>query len=695
MSAKLARFFLYAAPFALTIVMPSIFFPFIGGKYWFFRTCVELAASATLVALAFGDSDGRLNEELKKIWRNPLVIAVTIFAGAFLLACFLGYDPVTSFWSNYERGEGGFQMIHYWTFFILLVLHFRDSKHWRTFFWCSLVAALWVIFYGLGAAAGWAGFVGPYAQEGNSFIFKEPNNPNGVSFSSFLFSLFSDSRFQGSLGNAVYVGPYLIFCLGYLAWLYVSKNRKPLWLLAVSAALATLFCIIFLTAQSRGAFLGLSMAVFTYLLILAVSNRKWRMPVLICIFALVAIFAVLYMNREQSFVRALPISRILDISIFSGNAQTRIWDWMIAWRGFKDHPLLGWGPENYPAVFDKYFNPKYYTPKSVGETWFDRAHSVFFDYLAETGLVGLLAYLSIFATAGFVFLKLIRSHSRKSSDKENKDDNLSSVLSWAVWPALILAYLIQGVFAFDVLPIFINVLIVLAAANWQLGELAPVHRHASEENQKPRKKIEPDPIWQGTALALAFLFLIAGWYGNFLPMVKAESYISNLGSLKSSQTWEDFRNMFDATMNLPSPFGDEEIKRNLGNVILAMIGQDSKGNYTMVRTVSDYIDSYLSPLVSRGKGSSFGQTVFIAGAVEQTAFNVTGDKYFFDKAENYFKNGLDVSPSRPQFLYGLFDLYERSHNKDGAVAIGQEIIKLWPQDSDTAQAVSSLTSAKK
>ena len=50
---KLSKFFLYASVFSVVVVMPSTFFPFIGGKYYFFRTAIELALISLMLWWAF------------------------------------------------------------------------------------------------------------------------------------------------------------------------------------------------------------------------------------------------------------------------------------------------------------------------------------------------------------------------------------------------------------------------------------------------------------------------------------------------------------------------------------------------------------------------------------------------------------------------------------------------------------------
>lgn len=519
---RLSKYFLLASVFAILIVMPSIFFPFIGGKYWFFRTCVELAAIFALFGWAFADPRREFEHKVKALFKNPLFLSATAFTASFLLATIFSYDPTTSFWSNYERGEGGFQMLHYYAFFFLLAALFRDRLDWQRMFQASLISASLMVVYGLLAAAGWKGFVGPYAGE------------MGIN-AGFFRSLFSASRFQGSLGNAVYVGPYLLFSFGYLFWLLSSgkKTRVPIALIGASVfgALATyslalsftmgngillvvgyvtsmicltlfglaiqtgfplgrslagfflgsLFAVAFLCAQGRGALVGLVVALLVGALYVIIVNPRLRYLTLGLTGIFLVLGAALYSLRHNPLVASLPGSRFLDIGISAGNASTRIWSWQIAWRGFKERPVFGWGPENYPVVFDKHFNAKFFNPAGNTETWFDRAHNVIFDHLSTIGLLGLLAYLAMFAVFAWTIIKASYLAIRQ---KLSSHPPAGSFLEWGLAAALVVAYLVQGAFAFDVLPMFFNLFLVLAFTVWATS---PNSHQVKTESLKVKK----------------------------------------------------------------------------------------------------------------------------------------------------------------------------------------------------------------
>lgn len=449
---RIAKWYLYISVFAVVVVMNSMFFPFIGGKDYFFRFAVELSLICFVFAWALEMGAGELSKLLKAAYKKPLVIAVTAFVVIVLIACLFAYDIHAAFWSNYERGEGGFQMIHYYLFFMLLVLLVRSENDWKNVFRFSLVAAVLMILYGVGANLLVAGFVGPYAG-GNAA-------PAG-----WWHKLF-DPRFQGSLGNPAYVAPYLMFSMFFTAYLWVTRKKEAVRATLAHvgyAALTAVFLLFFILSQTRGAFLGLGAGVFIFALYLAIAGRgalrKWSLVALVLV---VIAGGTVFALRNSSFVQSLPEGRLLQISLSDTTAQTRFWVWGEAWKGFLERPVLGWGPENFSTVYDKYFDPRFFIPAVQGvETWFDRAHSVFFDYLAETGVLGLLSYLSIFVVFAWEFFKKkFRAH----------EYDWKHVFVGGLFLALPVGYLVQGVAIFDVLPMYINLFLFLAFAYYYFYE---------------------------------------------------------------------------------------------------------------------------------------------------------------------------------------------------------------------------------
>ena len=497
---KISKSFLYCSVLSVLVVFNSTFFPFIGGKNYFYRAIIELAFIFFLLWWAFEAPAGEILARMKRLFKQPLFLAVSLFFVMFMLATVFAFDSHAAFWSNYERGEGGFQMLHYYGFFFLAVLLFDQKKDWQWMFWASLAAGVGMILYGIAAAIDFAPMWRDLLRPGQAppFNFIGPYFPGGAPIKETLIGrLFESSRFQGSLGNPAYVAPYLMFSIFYLLWLWISEHKRTLFKNISYGALAAFFLVFFFASQTRGAFVGLVAAIFVFLAVLAIKNRVWRKWLILLIAVLAVLLGTLASYRHTDFVKKLPASRLLDVCIFDGSFQsaffrgdwnralsicssertfqTRLWTWNSAWQGFKDRPILGWGPENFSAVFDKYFDPRHFIVGQPSETWFDYAHSVIFDYLSETGILGLLSYLAVF---GVFYWEWFRK----------KFNSGNGMLLFALMAAIPVGYLVQGLALFNVLPIYINLFLLLAFACYEF------HPRGSSTNNEyiPNLRIESD-----------------------------------------------------------------------------------------------------------------------------------------------------------------------------------------------------------
>ncbi len=435
---SVSKFFLFAALFSVVIVTSSTLFPFIVGKYVWFRVTVELSFVFFLLGILFQDfkvpeiagTHGLVSKRLRAILKEPLVIAVTFFVALYLLAGFFGYDPKASFWSNFERGEGGFQLLNFYIFFLMLRTLFTTQKDWKNFFGVSLVVSGLVILYGVAASLGMKGFIGPSGFCG---------------------------RVSGSLGNPAYFAPYLMFTGFFALWLWFSKREGKNTARNIGYAfLIFVLFFFFLLSQTRGTFLGLGVGVIAAFGYLFLKLEKSKLKTVSGFVALVLmLLGVLGFMLRHNNIPIVPFcsssSRLLEISTKDETAQTRFWTWGSAIKGWEERPLLGWGPENFSVVFDKYFDPRHFVPGRPSETWFDRAHSVYFDYLTETGILGLLSYLGIFGVYFWEFFK-----------KTKERSPIINVLFFAI-P---IAYLTQGIALFDVLPIYLVLFTTLAFASF-------------------------------------------------------------------------------------------------------------------------------------------------------------------------------------------------------------------------------------
>ncbi|MGC9603048.1 MAG: O-antigen ligase family protein [Minisyncoccia bacterium] len=431
---KISKLFLKISVLCVAIVTVSTLFPFIVGKYSWFRASVDIALVFFCLGLIFQRNLEPIWDQFRRMFRSPLVWMVTLFIAVFLLACLFGVNPHWSFWSNFERGEGGFQMVHLYVFFFLLVLLFREEKDWQSIMKWFLTGGFLMVLYGVAAGFKWSGFVGP---------------------------AFGDSgyRFQGSIGNPAYVAIFAVFMVFYCLYLLFNRYRQNL----KSAGAITLFVLLavflatFFAAATRGTFVGLIAAIVVFLGYFAYSHKAWRKRALLAGIVIITFVVIMGIFKDTKFVQSIPGSRVFDLSVTAQTFSDRVKIWNMAWNGFLARPVLGWGPENFIQVFYRYFTPDFFSPSVGFGAWFDRAHSFIFDYLAETGALGFLSFAGIFVA---FFWKFFRSQSQDAETSFSRRPLLERSLIFA----LPVAYLVQGLVLFDVLPIYMNIFFFMAFA---------------------------------------------------------------------------------------------------------------------------------------------------------------------------------------------------------------------------------------
>src|SRR3989344_5980335 len=123
---------------------------------------------------------------------------------------------------------------------------------------------------------------------------------------------------------------------------------------------------------TRGAILGL-LGGLLIMALLNIRNRENKLTrqlssgVLVGLVLVVGGFALL---RNSSFVKSSPVlTRFASISTGELKTGGRAFVWPIALKGVKEHPILGWGQENFNYVFQEHYSAAMFHL----EPWFDRA----------------------------------------------------------------------------------------------------------------------------------------------------------------------------------------------------------------------------------------------------------------------------------------------------------------------------------
>lgn len=407
---------LFAIPFVPLIVSSSLFFPFITGKAFVFRLIVEIIFGCFLV-LAVRDESYRP----KFSWIMGALVTFLVIMG---VADFFAVNPLKAFWSNYERMEGYITLLHLGAYFLVLSSVLKTQETWNRLLATSLGSSTIMAVYSFFQLAG-----------------KITINQGGV-------------RVDGTLGNASYLGIYMVFHVFIAAILFLRFRAG--WQRTLIGIASIMNLIVLYFTATRGAILGLIGGAFITFLFLALKSEKGdkiRKVAVIGVAGLVIFIGLFIALKNTPFVQKNQVlQRFASLSLSEVKTQGRYFVWPMAIKGFIEKPVLGWGQEGFNFVFNKFYDPRMYNQ----EPWFDRAHSTPLDWLIAGGLLGLLSYASIFFALLFYIFK-------------SKNENLSKNEK-AIMLGLISAYVFNNLFVFDQISSYILFFTVIAY----------MHSHAPE-----------------------------------------------------------------------------------------------------------------------------------------------------------------------------------------------------------------------
>ncbi len=404
---------LFLVPLTPLLVANGYFFPFITGKAFYFRILVEIAVSAWAV-LAVLDREYRP----RLSW---IGIAVVAFVAWMFVADLFAINVAKAFWSNFERMEGWVLLIHLLGFFVAAGAVLRVEKKWRAWFLTSLGVSVVVSGYALMQLAG-------------SLTIHQ-----------------GASRIDATLGNSAYLAIYFLFNVFIALWLALTE--KYAWLKWSLIALAVLEGALLFFTETRGAVLGLLVGLALAALLTAVTAGKRARRFAAGALALIVLVAGgVYLARDSSFVQNNHVlERVTSISLADGSTRFTIWH--MAFQGFVERPVVGWGQEGFNYVFNKYYDPSLYAQ----EPWFDRAHDTFIDWLIAGGVPAFLFYLALF---GSTIVLLWRSSELSRPER-------------TLLTAALVGYAIHNLFVFDNLYSYVYFFAILALVDSQVARPIP------------------------------------------------------------------------------------------------------------------------------------------------------------------------------------------------------------------------------
>jgi O-antigen ligase/tetratricopeptide (TPR) repeat protein len=636
---------LFMMVFAPLLLSADYFFPAIFPKAIYIRLLIEIALVA-YVPLAIMSPKFRPQYHI-------VYASLAIFGILVLITSITGENFSYSFWGNYERMDGLFSWLHYWAIIVIAASSLRTKKEWLALFSFSIAAALLMSGYGFLQRVGVAQF-GPW-------IIYETNL----------------GRITGTIGNPAFLSVYLLFNVVFALILIIDRSISLWWKIAVGIAAIPIF-VAYIMGGVRGAFVGFVIGVVVFFLGNLIWNQNKSVKKLVGqgFFAFTIIISLLYALVGRSEWVTHNFGRFFSITLSDSTIQTRFISWRGAFVGFKDNFLLGVGPQKFDVIFNKHFDPAFYS--LVGnETWWDRAHNMVLEVATTMGIFGLLAYLGI--GAAILYSLWHMGH----TIVERKIEALIII-------SFLIAYFIQNLFVFDtissymVLSVLLAYIVARTDAPTKIGERIKQYMVIGTSTLREVLPSVSARHWPIGLLGSIVIIAPTAYAGNIKLIKHNKLLLENLAYGQAqpySKAMENFKDIFNI-----SSFDSREV----GIKLSQYMGQRAlSGEMTFNELNSGYsfLINALDQVVEQNPKDvrlllSYGNTLNVYGELLRRE-DERGAMRILQKAERILSEAASLGTARQQVFHSLANSYLIMGDREKGIKTLSDTVELHPNNPTT------------
>lgn len=597
----LEKILIFGLPIGLAVPLlmeKHFLFPFVTVKTYFFYILTDVLFACYLLLLT-----------RKALYPPKSKLCYFLFglvALRFILDL-LGINFVRSFWGNYERMMGLYTWLHVLIYLWMILSIYNVRQRYLKLFDVSIFVGLLVSIYGI-------------------------LQKFGLYFWVILET--GDVRVYSTLGNAAFLAGYLLINTFFALYLFFKKKSLNWRIFYVVVMVMNLFVLF--SAATRGALVGLFVAVLVMFLFALIFYRDKRVKLvsgLVLLLVILSGFSVFALKDTWLIKNNLALRRISQISLQDLTVKSRLLLWKMSWRASQDRFLFGYGDNNLIIPLDKYHDFE------LEQDWFDSSHNQFFDELLAHGIIGLMAYLLFLF---FILKRIIR--------EKGKDFWLS-----LTFLGLLTAYLVQNLFIFDTLSIVL--LFILFFGFLCLRE--------EIEGGTIINKTLPKFITKIFVVAILVLVGFVYWQ-TIPPLVKAvvgQRYIK----VDIDKTTRMFKEAEEQTW-----FGYDSLAPLMAeNTLMVLEQSENYDTNQLVRYMSVLIDTYEKAIVASNNYSKFYINL---AKLYQSARLVNPN--FLDQSIDLLEQAREYSPNRIDIYYALAQAYFYKDDIISAENILKEALKL-------------------
>ncbi len=378
---------------------------------------VKFANSSKLWLPAYvtPDSETRVDADEYRSWwskfvHTPFLLPIVLLIVVYAISTITSVAPHVSWWGSYQRLQGTYTFLSYMVIALITMGHLREPVQIRRLQHAVIITSLPIAIYGVIQHYG----IDPLPWGGDT-----------------------TTRIAANAGNAIFLAAYLIMAffftlervyssfahlLGYKPNDMVDQQDLPT-ALAGGAYLFVLMvqALAIFWTQSRGPWLGWMLGVYLFVLLLFTALRPRRHRLWTTLWISLGILGAVFLiaaNTLPAFegLKSVPhLGRLTSLlESEGGTGRVRVLIWQGAEKMVRPHepliypdgstdrinsirPLVGYGPEAMWIAYNPFYPPDlaHYEARNASP---DRAHNETWDSLVITGILGFIAYLSIFVS---------------------------------------------------------------------------------------------------------------------------------------------------------------------------------------------------------------------------------------------------------------------------------------------------------
>ena len=607
---------------ALALISPMVYtrellFPFITSKALFFRFFILL----TLPLYGFLIVK---YPKLRPQWNNPVTLSLTAFLLISIATAFTGLYPTRSLWGNYERMTGVFYLFTLvLLYFYALMLGASGGRPIRKFLQWLIAVSVALTVYGILVRLGVNGF------------FPDPSGP----------------RISSMFGNPIFFASFLIFPITLSLYFAAEAEKvKKRWIYIGLAIFQ--FIGLFLT-QTRGALVGVIAGIGVGAITWVWFNRKsshgkrgvWVLVILVVLAA--GLFGLGSLGKKGTTI--YRITHLRDT-----NTSARLVQWKIALRGFKEHPLLGVGSENYLYIGNKYYDPELY---KYDRSWFDKPHNYPLEVLVTNGVFGFAAYLLLFVFSIWSVWRAFRNE-------------LLSSMEASILIGGIIAYQIQNLFVFDT----VGPSVVFYAFTGFIGFLW------DEAKRKEVKRNLLSASWALPVLVVLSFLVIYGMYITIYLTYHASLYV-NYGYAYGKVDVQKAYSFFEDGKKVPFNFDYGELASKYGEFAAGLVNQPEAAKNKAI--VNSCLDGSIEALEVMVKRSPYNTIYWYQLAISYTMKASFNGQPFDSRASDAIERAVELAPNKLEIVAYSAQILSMMGRNDKAVEVMQRLADLYPTSSDT------------